>query len=218
MAVAKKPKTQRAKKRDARAEAAVVYFAARSHEAWRRRLIKTNPEQKGRPRMRLRDGTMVDVNQPWPKLHPNARADNMRAAYDAYDAIEKFPEDREAAADYVHKCWIKRNRGDATQPKELFKPYRQLSEIEKDKDRAHVDAMKAALAAVRTKVKRSAREAVYKIVKVEAKSWARLDRAAKMLSKQLGRPVAPEALLQAGIASIVSVCGVLSAEAKAKKS
>src|SRR5215207_7671700 len=127
------------------AEAAVDYFAARSHDAWRRNLLKTDPKQKGKPRLRQRGGIMVDVNQPWTKLHPKAKADNKRAAYDAYEAVKKFPNNREAAAAYVHVRWIKRNKGDPSQSKALFKPYAQLPEAEKDKDRAHVDNMKRAL-------------------------------------------------------------------------
>ena len=58
---------------------------------------------------------------------PKAKADNKRAAYDAYDAVKKFPNDREAAADYVHERWIKRNKGDTSQPKALFKAVRALA-------------------------------------------------------------------------------------------
>src|SRR5262245_225697 len=120
-------------------EAAVEYFSARSHQAWRREFQKNNPKEADKPRMRMRGGVMVDVNQPWSKLHPKAQADNKRAARDAYQAVKKFPTDREAAAEEVHVAWIKRNKNDASQPKALFKPYARLPEGEKDKDRAHVD-------------------------------------------------------------------------------
>ncbi|MBS0385126.1 MAG: hypothetical protein JSS00_07230, partial [Proteobacteria bacterium] len=87
-------------------EAAVEYFAAHSHDAWRRQFHKANPKERALPRMRLRGGKMVDINQPWKRLDPRAKADNKLAAYAAFAAIEKFPSDREKAADYVHKQWI----------------------------------------------------------------------------------------------------------------
>ena len=203
------------KKPDRLAEAAVDYFAARSHDAWRRNLLKTQPKQKGKPRMRLRGGVMVDVNQPWTKLHPKAKADNKRAAYDAYDAVKKFPNDREAAAEYVHQRWIKRNKGDPSQPKALFKPYAGLPEVEKDKDRAHVDNMKKAIAAVRPRKAKTKRAA--ETVTVDAKAWRRLESAARQLSTALGRPVPPEALLAAGVEAIAAVCSAMAAEARTKK-
>ena len=204
-------------KRDRTAEAAVDYFAARSHDAWRRSLLKTQPKQKGKPRMRLRGGVMVDVNQPWTKLHPKAKADNKRAAYDAYDAVKKFPNDREAAAEYVHQRWIKRNQGDPSQPKALFKPYASLPAVEKDKDRAHVDNMKKALAAVRKGPPKAKAKRAAETVTVDAKAWRRLESAARQLSIALGRPVPPEALLAAGVEAIAAVCKAMAAEARAKK-
>lgn len=200
------------KAQNAEMEAAVEYFAARSHNAWRKRLLETNPEQKGKPRMRLRGGQKVDVNQPWAKLHPKAKADNKRAAQDAYEAVRKFPNDREAAADFVHKAWIKRNKSDPSQPKHLFKPYSALSKVEKDKDRAHVDRMMKAIAATSPKKsspkKKSAKKAkappAYKTVRVDAKAWARLEAVSKDLSKTLGRKIAPEALFIAGIEAVAA--------------
>lgn len=214
MAAAKKAQT---KKRDPQLAAAVEYFSARSHDAWRRRLLQTDPKQKGQPRLRSRGGVMVDVNQPWAKLHPNAKADNKQAARDAYEAVVKFPNDREAASDYVHKCWIKRNKHDKGLAKELFQPYAKLSEFEKDKDRAHVDAMKRAIAAVRKSAKAKARAPKFKTVRVEARQWARLERAAKRVSALTGRAVSPETLLAASLEAIVAVSGTLAPESKAKR-
>jgi hypothetical protein len=207
------------KKPDRLAEAAVDYFAARSHEAWRRTLLKTDPKQKGKPRMRLRGGVMVDVNQPWSKLHPKAKADNKIAAYDAYDAIKKFPNDREAAAEYVHQRWNKRNKGDPNQPKALFKPYARLPEVEKDKDRAHVDNMKEALAAARKSAPKAKakRTGATTTVCVDAKAWRRLESAARQLAAALGRPVPPEALLAAGAEAMAAMCEAMAAEARSKK-
>jgi len=202
---------RKAKKADLVLEAAVDYFSARSHDAWRKRLLETNPEQKGKPRMRLRGGVMVDINQPWAKLDPKAKSENKRAARDAYKAVTRFPNDREAAADYVHQCWIKRNKGDKSQPKELFKPYSKLSEVEKDKDRAHVDRMKQALAAVSKRTPKkaprraTAKQPAFKTIRVDAKTWRRLEAAAKGLSAVIGREVRPEALMIAGIEAVAAV-------------
>jgi len=218
MAALKKKQTTKA---DAAMEAAVDYFAGRSHDAWRKQLLKTNPEQRGKPRMRLRGGIMVDINQPWSKLDQKAKDDNKRAARDAYAAVKKFPSDREAASIEVHKAWIKRNKHDTSLDKALFKPYARLSEIEKDKDRAHVDNMRAAIAAVRKSAKaaapRKAKAPTFKMVRIEAKHWSKLEAAAAKLSKLTGRAVAPEALLTAGLEAIVAVSVAVAAEAKSKK-
>lgn len=196
----------KAKKADPLREAAVDYFSSRSHNAWRKRLLETNPEQRGQPRMRLRGGVMVDINKPWASLDPKAKADNKRAAYDAYDAVTRFS-DREAASNYVHERWMARNKGDKTQPKALFKPYTRLPDVEKDKDRAHVDRMKAALRAVSPKAKRKskAKAAATKTVRLDAATWARIEAASKSLSKALGRKVTPEALLVAGAEAVAAV-------------
>jgi hypothetical protein len=216
------PSARKTAKSDPVQDAAVDYFAARSHEAWRKRLLKTNPEQKGKPRMRLRGGVMVDVNQPWAKLDPKAKSDNKRAARDAFDAVKKFPADREAAAEYVHQCWIKRNKNDPSQPKALFKAYARLTEVEKDKDRAHVDRMKAALAAVRKKAPkktprkatRAKRAASTMTVEIDAASWRRLEAAAKQLSAALGREVPVDALVSAGVEAIAGICKAMAADVR----
>ena len=186
-------------------EAAVEYFAAHSHDAWRRQFHKTNPKERALPRMRMRGGKMVDINKPWQTLDPKAKAENRIAAYAAYAAIEKFPNDREQASDYVHKQWIKRNRSDPNQPKSLFKPYSALPEVEKDKDRAHIDRMKAALAAVQKK-KTAFKKAQPRTLKVDQRSAARLEAAARRLSAALGRTVSAEALLAAGVEAVLAVC------------
>lgn len=210
------------RKADPTREAAADYFAARSHDAWRRTFHKTNPAEKAKPRMRLRGGIMVDVNQPWAKLHPKAKADNKQAAYDAYDAVRKFPSNREAASSYVHELWIKRNKKDASQPKALFKPYAALPKIEKDKDRAHVDNMMKALAAVSKKsprkpVKKARTVAGARTVKVDAKTWAQLAAAARDVAKLTGRDVAAETLVNVGLAAFATILRVVAADARGKK-
>lgn len=199
-------KAAKAKKVAPLKEAAADYFSSRSHNAWRKRLFETNPEQRGQPRMRQRGGAMVDINKPWATLDPRAKADNKRAAYDAFDAVMRFPDDREAASNYVHERWIARNKGDASQPKALFKAYAKLPEVEKDKDRAHVDRMKKAIAAVSPKKAAKKAKAVpaYKMVRVNAQAWARLEAASRSLSKALGRKVTPETLFIAGIEAVAA--------------
>jgi len=205
---------RKAKKTDPVLDAAVEHFSARSHEAWRKTLLRTNPEQRGKPRMRERGGLMVDVNQPWSKLHPKARADNKVAARDAYAAVKKFPNDREAASNYVHERWIARNKGDKSQPKELFKPYAKLSKVEKDKDRAHVDNMKKAIAAVSKRpAKKAPKKAAPKPVTLDAKTKRRLEAAAKDLSRALDRDVSADALLAASVEAVAALCKAIAADA-----
>jgi hypothetical protein len=212
------PKRPRRVKKDRTAEAAVDYFAARSHNAWRRKFHLAQPGEKSRPRMRMRGGIMVDINQPWTKLDPKAKDDNKVAAYDALEAITRFPKDREAAADYVHKRWIARNKRDPNQPKALFKPYKQLPEAEKDKDRAHVDNMRAALASVRNAAKRpKAPRSADKTVRIKAKDWARLEASARALSARIGAPVSAETLLSAGVEAIIVVCQVTTQTTRSKR-
>lgn len=200
-------------------EKAADYFAARSHDAWRKAFHKTNPVEKAKPRMRMRGGKMVDVNQPWSKLHPAAKQDNLRAARDAYAAVKKFPKDREAAADFVHKAWIKANKSDPNQPRDLFKPYARLPEVEKDKDRAHVDAMHEAIAAVTKKPAKKTAKAPAKATapKIDAKAWGRLEAAAKDLSKALGREVSAAVLAEAGMDAMANLARTLAAQARTKR-
>jgi hypothetical protein len=226
---AKRAKT--VKKPDPIAEASVDHFAARSHNAWRRKLLETNPEQRGRPRMRMRGGVLVDVNQPWAKLHAKAKADNRAAALAAYEALQRYPDDREAAAAYVHRAWIRRNRGDKNQPRALFKPYAQLSEVEKDKDRAHIDNMKRAIAAAQRRLRKPA--PVRKAAKpkrprvgaagaspalnLSATDLRRIETARKKLSRLLGRPVSAEAVVLAGAEAVVTLSKAMAGPAKTKR-
>jgi hypothetical protein len=218
-----------AKKKDEIAEAAVDYFAARSHNAWRRKLLETNPGQRGRPRMRRRGGVLVDVNKPWATLDAKAKADNRLAAYAAYQAIQKFPGDREAAAAYVHQAWIRRNKGDSSQPKELFKPYAELPEAEKDKDRAHIDNMKKAIAAAQkqmrktssprkaAKAKRTRARVRATTLSFSAGDMRRIEAARKKLSQLFGRSVPVEAVVLAGADAVVTLCKAMAAERKARR-
>lgn len=200
-------------------EAAIEYFASRSHDKWRREFLKNNPADKDKPRMRMRGGKMVDINQPWSALDSAAKADNKLAAQAAYDAIDRFPKNREKAAAYVHKQWIKRNRADPNQAQDLFKPYSELPDVEKDKDRTHIDQMKAALKAV-AKAKKKAKSAKPKAkataLALDTKVTARLEVAAAALSAATGRKVTAEALLLAGAEAVLAICET-AAPAKRKK-
>jgi hypothetical protein len=198
-------------------EAAVDYFAARSHDAWRKQFHKTNPKARALPRMRMRGGKMVDINKPWKDLDPKAKAENKVAAYAAYAAIEKFPSDREKASEYIHEQWIKRNRADSSQPKSLFKPYSALPEVEKDKDRAHVDQMKTALAGVRKRTPRKAAKKAVRPLRVDARSAARLEAAAMRLSALLGRKVTAQALLAAGVEAVLAASEAGEPRARRRK-
>ena len=135
----------------------------------------------------------------------------------------------EAASARVHEHWIKRNKADPSQPKDLFKPYAKLPEIEKDKDRAHVDAMTKAIAAVRKSVKKAAprkakpakksapqakRANGAAAVKIDAQAWKRLQASAKQLSTALGRDVPAELLLAAGADAMAAVAKALAAKSK----
>lgn len=208
------------KKTDPLMDKAADYFAARSHDAWRESFHKTNPGEKDKPRMRMRGGEMVDVNQPWSKLHPAAKQENLRAARDAYAAVNKFPKDREAAADYVHRAWIKANKDDPNQPKDLFKPYAKLPELEKDKDRAHVDVMREAIAAVTKKKPTKKKDKAAKkpkAPKLDAKAWSRLEAAAEELSKAIGRDVSADLLATAGMEAMASLAKTIAAQARSKR-
>ena len=209
--------------------AAVEHFAARSHNAWLKTFRKSNPAEAKRPRMRLRGGVMVDINKPWKDLDPKAQMENRVAAHDAYRAVTRFSKDREAAAAFVHDCWIKRNKRDPSQPKKLFYPYQKLSEAEKDKDRQHIDVMKAALVAVKKKApksapkkapnktpkkapkarkgavaKKSAKKAAAPI-RMDAGTVRKLEAMATELSATLGRRVTTEQLAMAGARAILSL-------------
>jgi hypothetical protein len=182
-------------------EAAIEYFAEHSHNAWLKSFRKSHPAAKKRPRMCLRGGAMVDINKPWKDLDPKAQAENKRAARDAYRAVTKFPTDREAAAAFVHECWMRRNRKDPSQPKALFAPYAKLSKVEKDKDRQHIDVMKQALAAVR----KQAPKRVAKGGGLSPATLRKLEAVAADLSALSGRRVTADQVALAGVQAINAI-------------
>ena len=120
------------------AENAVQQFASAAHEKWRRSLP---PNEQNVPRIRRKNGgPKADINVPFDQLHPTAQQENLAAGIAAEQAVKKFPNDIEKAAEYIHIEWMKRNPKDDYNAAQ-HKPYDQLPEIEKEKDRVHVRTM-----------------------------------------------------------------------------
>ena len=120
------------------AENAVQQFASAAHEAWRRSLP---PNEQNEPRMRSKNGgPKADINVPFDQLHPTAQQENLAAGIAAEQAVKKFPNDIEQAAEYIHIEWMKRNPQDDYNAAQ-HKSYDELPEIEKEKDRVQVRTM-----------------------------------------------------------------------------
>jgi len=120
------------------AENAVTQFASSAHEEWRRSLP---PKEQNEPRIRSKNGgPKADINVPFEELHPTAQQENLAAGRAAAEAVTKFPDDMEKAAEYIHIQWMKRNpKDDYTAAQHV--PYDELPEDEKEKDRVHVRTM-----------------------------------------------------------------------------
>ena len=120
------------------AENAVTQFASSAHEEWRRSLP---PNEQNVPRIRSKNGgPKADINVPFEELHPTAQQENLAAGKAAAEAVSKFPNNIEQAAEYIHIEWMKRNpKDDYTAAQHV--PYDQLPEDEKEKDRVHVRTM-----------------------------------------------------------------------------
>jgi len=121
---------------------ALEKFASDLHEVWRNGWIKQNNGQSV-PRMKKGStGEQVDINVPFAQLDPAWRKENEEAAKAALQAIKQFPNDEEAAADFIHQEWMKRNpKGDWNAAQHVS--YESLPEDEKEKDRVHVRSMKS---------------------------------------------------------------------------
>lgn len=116
----------------------ITQFASAAHEAWRRSLP---PNEQNEPRERSKNGgPKADINVPFDQLHPTAQQENLAAGIAAEQAVKKFPNDIEKAAEYIHIEWMKRNPRDNSNAAQ-HKPYDELPEIEKEKDRVHVRTM-----------------------------------------------------------------------------
>jgi hypothetical protein len=124
--------------------AALEKFASDLHEIWRAGWIKQN-NGASVPRMKKgSSGEQVDINVPFAQLDPAWRKENEEAAKAALQAVKQFPEDEEAAAEFIHQEWMKRNpRGDWNAAQHV--PYDALAEEEKEKDRVHYRNMKQSL-------------------------------------------------------------------------
>jgi hypothetical protein len=116
----------------------VMQFASKAHDAWRKQHIIDKGDV---PRIKKNsDGTEGDINVPFHKLHTDWKKENIGAGHAAMAAVKKHPHDMEKAAEHVHNEWMKRN------PKSDYnasqhKPYKDLPDDEKEKDRVHVRTM-----------------------------------------------------------------------------
>lgn len=116
----------------------VTKFASHAHEEWR----KGHEKRGGGPRIKKNsDGTEGDINVPFHKLHPDWKKENLAAGRAALNAHNKHPHDEEKAAEHVHNEWMKRNPKEEWN-KHQHKPYKDLPEEEKEKDREHVRTIK----------------------------------------------------------------------------
>lgn len=119
------------------AENAVSQFASMAHDEWRRNFDPTGTKERIKKNS---DGTEGNINVPFDKLHPDWQRENLAAGKAAYEAVVKFPDDIEKAAEYIHVEWMRRNpKGDWNAAQHV--PYDQLPEDEKEKDRVHVRTM-----------------------------------------------------------------------------
>ena len=127
--------------KEGRGHDAVIEFASRQHDVWRKKFDPTGTK----PRIKKNsDGTEGDINVPFEKLHPDWQKENLSAGRAALQAIRKHPKDTEAAAEHVHNEWMKRNPKDDDNAAQHV-PYSKLPEDEKQKDRDHVNTMKSLL-------------------------------------------------------------------------
>lgn len=119
---------------------AVVKFASKAHDKWRRGFEASNG--KGTERIKNNsDGTSGNINVSFDKLHPDWQRENLAAGRAAKEAVEKHGANTEAAAEHIHNEWMKRNpRADYNAAQHV--PYSKLPEAEKEKDRVHVRTMR----------------------------------------------------------------------------
>jgi hypothetical protein len=118
----------------------VMQFASKAHEAWRKQHIKANGDV---PRIKKNsDGSEGDINVPFHKLHPDWQKENVAAGHAALAAVKKYPHNMEKASEHIHNEWMKRNPK-ADYNADQHKPYNELPEDEKEKDRVHVRTMQS---------------------------------------------------------------------------
>jgi len=116
----------------------VVTFASLAHDQWRKNYDPTGTK----PRIKKNsDGSEGDINQPFNKIHSDWQKENLAAGEAALDAVKKFPDDDEKAAEFIHIQWMRRNpKADYNAAQHV--PYNELSYEEKEKDRLHVIVMR----------------------------------------------------------------------------
>jgi hypothetical protein len=118
-------------------ENAITQFASSAHDEWRRNFDPTGTKERIKKNS---DGSEGNINVPFEKLHPDWQRENLAAGKAAAEAVTKFPDDIEQAAEYIHVEWMKRNpKADYNAAQHV--PYNQLPEDEKEKDRVHVRTM-----------------------------------------------------------------------------
>jgi hypothetical protein len=118
-------------------ENAITQFASSAHDEWRRNFDPSGTKERVKKNS---DGTEGNINVPFEKLHPDWQRENLAAGAAAAEAVNKFPNDIEKAAEYIHIEWMKRNpKADYNAAQHV--PYDQLPEDEKEKDRVHVRTM-----------------------------------------------------------------------------
>ena len=119
------------------AENAVTQFASAAHDEWRRNFDPTGTKERVKKNS---DGSEGNINVPFEKLHPDWQRENLAAGRAAAEAVTKFPDDMEKAAEYIHIQWMKRNpKADYNAAQHVT--YDELPEDEKEKDRVHVRTM-----------------------------------------------------------------------------
>ena len=119
------------------AENAVTQFASSAHDEWRQNFDPTGTKERVKKNS---DGSEGNINVPFEKLHPDWQRENLAAGRAAAEAVGKFPDDMEKAAEYIHIQWMKRNpKADYNAAQHV--PYDELPEDEKEKDRVHVRTM-----------------------------------------------------------------------------
>ena len=115
----------------------VQRFGAKAHDEWRKNFDPTGTKERIKDNS---DGTKGNINVPFDKLHPDWKRENLAAGKAAMDANRRYPKDIEKAAEHVHNEWMKRNPK-AEHNADQHKPYSELSDAEKEKDRVHVRTM-----------------------------------------------------------------------------
>ena len=141
-------------------EEAIKTLGPSFHEKWAEKFREENPndEDRFKPTTDKKwakenepedgwgdEGPQVDIlNTNFKDLPKDAQKENTNAAKAAVDSVEVAGTEEEAA-EAVHEAWMKRNRRKKKKNPELFVPYAELSQEEKDKDLYQVRAAAKAL-------------------------------------------------------------------------